>query len=66
MGEGNLTPLLYYDRASNLERTALHEHLLDTHGESLLSGWIENIAHRASSGRRFATRLRPASWLRAL
>ena len=53
VGEGEpWTPLkLYYDRAFNPERTlALHEHLLDTHGESLLSGWIENIAHRASSG----------------
>lgn len=53
VGEGEpWTPLkLYYDRAFNPERTlALHEHLLDTHGESLLSGWIENLAHRASSG----------------
>ena len=42
---------LYYDRAFNPERTlALHEHLLATHGESLLSGWVENIAHRATSG----------------
>ncbi len=65
VGEGEpWTPLkLYYDRAFNPERTlALHEHLLDTHGESLLSGWIENLAHRASSGRHLATRLRPASW----
>ena len=65
VGEGEpWTPLkLYYDRAFNPERTlTLHEHLLDTHGESLLSGWIENLAHRASSGRRLATRLRPASW----
>ena len=36
VGEGEpWTPLkLYYDRAFNPERTlALHEHLLDTHGE---------------------------------
>ena len=53
VGEGEpWTPQkLYYDRALNPERTlALHEHLLDTHGESLLSGWIENIANRAASG----------------
>ena len=54
VGEGEpWTPmkLYYYDRAFNPERTLiLHEHLLDTHGESLLSGWIENIAYHATSG----------------
>ena len=65
VGEGEpWTPLkLYYDRAFNPERTlTLHEHLLDMHGESLLSGWIETSRTAPPRGRHLATRLRPASW----